>query len=331
MVSEISFATLFFIIQWTGILDKFVSLQSLILKDNTMNEYVEYYKEHCLNILKGKVKTSKGEVVEIQGEIILNDIGEIDYEQAVALAQSITIGEEGKHLSENVFANDPTLQATKGNLNVRKLWRLSVLLYAMVAKYPVVKIVPSLIDEYLKLYRLFTLTQNNVNVSAIEFKCTIDGKANNVTIKNEELLKKVLLSYLNMQNDIITPETLQSYTSNGIVPIDSLIDKSVYKRTLDYYFATELEYFLTSYLDGRFTDKEKELIQQVLYLFGFYKTTAINGTARYRKLMSDGKKLLIDKPLVTINGKIMPFTIISNPEITKLRYEYLKYINSCEN
>ena len=296
-----------------------------------MNEYVEYYKEHCLNILKGKVKTSKGEVVEIQGEIILNDIGEIDYEQAVALAQSITIGEEGKHLSENVFANDTTLQATKGNLNVRKLWRLSVLLYAMVAKYPVVKIVPSLIDEYLKLYRLFTLTQNNVNVSAIEFKCTIDGKANNVTIKNEELLKKVLLSYLNMQNDIITPETLQSYTSNGIVPIDSLIDKSVYKRTLDYYFATELEYFLTSYLDGRFTDKEKELIQQVLYLFGFYKTTAINGTARYRKLMSDGKKLLIDKPLVTINGKIMPFTIISNPEIKKLRYEYLKYINSCEN
>ena len=82
---------------------------------------------------------------------------------------------------------------------------------------------------------------------------------------------------------------------------------------------------------NEFTDKEKELIQQVLYLFGFYKTTAINGTARYRKLMSDGKKLLIDKPLVTINGKIMPFTIISNPEITKLRYEYLKYINSCEN
>ena len=134
MVSEISFATLFFIIQWTGILDKFVSLQSLILKDNTMNEYVEYYKEHCLNILKGKVKTSKGEVVEIQGEIILNDIGEIDYEQAVALAQSITIGEEGKHLSENVFANDTTLQATKGNLNVRKLWRLSVLLYAKIGR-----------------------------------------------------------------------------------------------------------------------------------------------------------------------------------------------------
>ena len=38
MVSEISFTALFFIIQWTGILDKFVSLQSLILKDNTMKK-----------------------------------------------------------------------------------------------------------------------------------------------------------------------------------------------------------------------------------------------------------------------------------------------------
>ena len=294
-----------------------------------MNEYVDYYKEHCLNILKGEVKNSKGEIVEIQGEIILNDIGDIDYEQAVALAQSITIGEGGKHLSENVFAHDTTLQATIGNLNARKLWRLSVLLYAMVAKYPVAKIVPSLIDEYLKLY--LTLTQNNADISAIEFKCTINGKANNVTIKNEELLKKVLLSYLNMQNDIITPDTLRNYTCGGIVPIDSLIDKSIRKRTLDYYFATELEYFLTSYLNGKFTDKEKELIQQILYLFGCYKTPSINGTNRYRKLMSDGKKLLIDKPLMTINGKIMPFTIISNPEITKLRYEYLKYINSCEN
>lgn len=104
------------------------------------------------------MKTSKGEVVDIQGEIILNDIGEIDYEQVVALAQSITIGEEGQHLSENVFTHDTTLQVFIGDLNARKLWRLSVLLYAMVTKYPVMKIKPSLIDEYLKLYRLFALT-----------------------------------------------------------------------------------------------------------------------------------------------------------------------------
>lgn len=330
MVSEISFTALFFIIQWTRILDKFVSLQSLILKDNTMNEYVDYYKEHCLNILKGKVKTSKGEVVEVQGEIILNDIGDIDYEQAVALAQSITIDEGGKHLSENVFAHDTTLQATIGNLNARKLWRLSVLLYAMVAKYPVARISLSLMDEYLKLYRLFTLTQNKVDISAIEFKCSIDGKTENVTIKNEELVEKILISYLNMQGDIITIDNLKRYVVDEITSIDKLVNESINKRTLDYFFAKELERFLTSYLHGKFTDKEKELIQQILYLFGRYKTTAEN-TDRYRKLISDGEKLLINKPLVTINGKVMPFTIISNPEITKLRYECLKYINSCEN
>ena len=50
MVSEISFTALFFIIQWTGILDKFVSLQSLILKDNTMNEYVDFYMQRCLQV-----------------------------------------------------------------------------------------------------------------------------------------------------------------------------------------------------------------------------------------------------------------------------------------
>ena len=82
-----------------------------------MNEYVDYYKEHCLNVLKGKVKTSKGEVIEIQGEIILNDISNIDYEQAVAFAQSITIGEEGQHLSENVFVHDTILRVFIGNLN----------------------------------------------------------------------------------------------------------------------------------------------------------------------------------------------------------------------
>lgn len=296
-----------------------------------MNEYVDYYKEHCLKILKDKVKNSKGEIIEIQGEIILNDIGNIDYEQAVEFAQSITIGEGDKHLSENVFIHDINLQATIGNLNARKLWRLSVLLYAMVNKFPVTKIVPSLIDDYLKLYRLFTLTQNKVDVSAIEFKCTIDGKTKNVTITNEELLHKILFSCLNMQNDIITPDTLQRYTVDEIVPIDRLVDESINKRTLDYYFTMELECFLKSYLKGKFTDKNKELILQILYLFGRYKTHSMDATTRYRKLMSDGKKLLVDKPVIVINNTLMPFTIIPNPEVTKLRNEYIRYIIQCEN
>lgn len=192
-----------------------------------MNEYVDYYKEHCLNILKGKVKTSKGEVIEIQGEIILNDISNIDYEQAVAFAQSITIGEEGQHLSENVFVHDTILHVFIGNLNARKLWRLSVLLYAMVTKYPVAKISLSLMDEYLKLYRIFTLDQKKVDVSAIEFKCSIDGKTENITIKNEELVEKILISYLNMQGDIITTDNLKRYVVDEITSIDKLVNESI--------------------------------------------------------------------------------------------------------
>lgn len=137
---------------------------------------------------------------------------------------------------------------------------------AMVAKYPVARISLSLMDEYLKLYRIFTLAQKKVEISAIEFKCSIDGKTENITIKNEELLEKILLSYLNMQRDIITIDNLKQYVVDEITSIDKLVDESINKRTLDYFFAKELERFLISYLDGRFTDKEKELIQQIVWL-----------------------------------------------------------------
>ena len=100
-----------------------------------MNEYVDYYKEHCLNILKGKVKTSKGEVIEIQGEIILNDISNIDYEQAVAFAHVYNNWRRRTtFISKNVFDMILSCNVFIGNLNARKLWRLSVLLYAMVTK-----------------------------------------------------------------------------------------------------------------------------------------------------------------------------------------------------
>lgn len=57
----------------------------------------------------------------------------------------------------------------------------------------------------------------------------------------------------------------------------------------------------------------------------------MDATTRYRKLMSDGKKLLLDIPVIVINNTLMPFTIIPNPEVTKLRNEYIRYINQCEN
>ena len=66
-------------------------------------------------------------------------------------------------------------------------------------------------------------------------------------------------------------------------------------------------------------------------MFGRYKTRSMDATTRYRKLMSDGKKLLLNIPAIVINETFMPFTIIPNPEATKLRNEYIRYIIQCEN
>ena len=90
MVSEISFTALFFIIQRTGILDKFVSLQSLILKDNTMNEYVDFYMQRCLQVATSIDDKSK--------HIILNNIKAINYEEAVKLAETIIIDDNKRKL-----------------------------------------------------------------------------------------------------------------------------------------------------------------------------------------------------------------------------------------
>ena len=128
MVSEISFTALFFIIQWTGILDKFVSLQSLILKDNTMNEYVDFYMQRCSQVATSIDDKSK--------HIILNNIKAINYEEAVKLAETIIIDDNKRKLllSEEVFVNDSTLAQylEREELDALKLWRLSVLLYAMI-------------------------------------------------------------------------------------------------------------------------------------------------------------------------------------------------------
>ena len=292
-----------------------------------LNEYVNYYTEHCLEVLMNKVKDSQEETIEIPEAIALNDIRAIDYEQAVTTAQSITIGKGKQQLSESLFIHDITIQRFIGNLNAKKLWRLSVLLYTMIFKQPVGKISLSLMDEYLKLHR--TLCQN-IKISAIKFECKTNNKVKNVTISNTELITKILTSYLEMGKDIITPDNLRQYNISEITSIDKLVGKAINKRTLDYHFAIELEYFLTSYLNGKFTEKEKELILQILYLFGCYDSPATD-TSTYRKLMSDGHKLLKSTPLLSMNGRFLPFTIIPNPEVTWLRKEYRELLTKCEN
>ena len=161
MVSEISFTALFFIIQWTGILDKFVSLQSLILKDNTMNEYVDFYMQRCLQVATSIDDKSK--------HIILNNIKAINYEEAVKLAETIIIDDNKRKLllSEEVFVNDSTLAQylEREELDALKLWRLSVLLYAMIMGCNVAELSISVADQYLDL---FNHLNDGMKVASIE-------------------------------------------------------------------------------------------------------------------------------------------------------------------
>ena len=101
-------------------MDKFVSLQSLILKDNTMNEYVDFYMQRCLQVATSIDDKSK--------HIILNNIKAINYEEAVKLAETIIIDDNKRKLllSEEVFVNDSTLAQylEREELDALKLWRL---------------------------------------------------------------------------------------------------------------------------------------------------------------------------------------------------------------
>ena len=218
MVSEISFTALFFIIQWTGILDKFVSLQSLILKDNTMNEYVDFYMQRCLQVATSIDDKSK--------HIILNNIKAINYEEAVKLAKTIIIDDNKRKLllSEEVFVNDSTLAQylEREELDALKLWRLSVLLYAMIMGCNVAELSISVADQYLDL---FNHLNDGMNVASIEVvgrlptetkKGKSSTKTKKFTISSQLLINKMKQAYLELQDDIVTVDNLKHYTIERI-------------------------------------------------------------------------------------------------------------------
>lgn len=88
--------------------------------------------------------------------IILNNIKAINYEEAVKLAETIIIDDNKRKLllSEEVFVNDSTLAQylEKEELDALKLWRLSVLLYAMIMGCNVAELSISIADQYLDLF-----------------------------------------------------------------------------------------------------------------------------------------------------------------------------------
>mgnify|MGYP000535543251 FL=1 len=242
MVSEISFTALFFIIQWTGILDKFVSLQSLILKDNTMNEYVDFYMQRCLQVATSIDDKSK--------HIILNNIKAINYEEAVKLAKTIIIDDNKRKLllSEEVFVNDSTLAQylEREELDALKLWRLSVLLYAMIMGCNVAELSISVADQYLDL---FNHLNDGMNVASIEVvgrlptetkKGKSSTKTKKFTISSQLLINKMKQAYLELQDDIVTVDNLKHYTIERITTMNEIANK----KNLELLFCTRIESLL---------------------------------------------------------------------------------------
>lgn len=324
MVSEISFTALFFIIQWTGILDKFVSLQSLILKDNTMNEYVDFYMQRCLQVATSIDDKSK--------HIILNNIKAINYEEAVKLAKTIIIDDNKRKLllSEEVFVNDSTLAQylEREELDALKLWRLSVLLYAMIMGCNVAELSISVADQYLDL---FNHLNDGMKVASIEVvgrlatetkKGKSSTKTKKFTISSELLINKIKQAYLELQDDIVTVDNLKHYTIERITTMNEIANK----RILNYYFAQELKGFLSKYKGGKMSSNRKKLVLYILYLFGRFKNNVPINTDNYRALMRDYNKSPIKLSLFTVNGQSFPLILLPNPEIEKIRSKYRRFI-----
>lgn len=266
-----------------------------------MDEYVEYYIENLLRIQ------------EVSGmRIVVNNLLSIDYETAVSYVNNIVNGNNEK-LTMEQFINNENIKKYKGDLDSHKLWVLSVLLYNMIAKHLVAEVSLNALDEYMELHNCFL---KGLDVSSIEIRGTFEGKRKHFTITDERVLAKMLVGYLDADDSIFTRDDFTLHIVNRITTIDKLVNK----RTLDYGLAKELELFIKSYT-GRFTDKEKYLILEILFMFGRFKDSAVT-TDNYRTLMSDAEELQAHEHLLIVDGKLMPFTMIWNPKIQKIRQEY---------
>ena len=212
-----------------------------------MNEYVDFYMQRCLQVATSIDDKSK--------HIILNNIKAINYEEAVKLAETIIIDDNKRKLllSEEVFVNDSTLAQylEKEELDALKLWRLSVLLYAMIMGCNVAELSISIADQYLDL---FNHLNDGMKVASISIEVvsrlpteTKKGKSpvktKKFTISSQLLINKIKQAYLELQDDIVTVDNLKHYTIERITTMNEIAKK----RILNYYFAQELQAFLSKY------------------------------------------------------------------------------------
>ena len=298
-------------------------------------EYVDFYTKNLLKYADAP-----------EGKIILNNIAAIDYDAAVAYAETITIEDKKDKLllSEKEFVSDISLQkyldklnaekvvksddsddSSQGKLNAENLWELCVPLYAMIAARPVLSVSLTKADEYLKL---FNEIYKGIELTSIEFKGVVNGKTKNITLQNKELMQEVAKLFISLHNTTVTDKNLSNYDNNRWTTLGKLADK----RCIDYTFAKELEEFLESYLGHKVTTNGKLLILQILYLFGRFKNNPPSNTDVYRKLMSDGEKLELNPPLLIVDKVPMPFTPIKDAEMLKIRHTYNGFTtDECEN
>lgn len=222
-----------------------------------MNEYVDFYMQRCLQVATSIDDKSK--------HIILNNIKAINYEEAVKLAETIIIDDNKRKLllSEEVFVNDSTLAQylEKEELDALKLWRLSVLLYAMIMGCNVAELSISIADQYLDL---FNHLNDGMKVASISIEVvsrlpteTKKGKSpvktKKFTISSQLLINKIKQAYLELQDDIVTVDNLKHYTIERITTMNEIANK----RILNYYFAQELQAFLSKYKGGKCPQTER--------------------------------------------------------------------------
>lgn len=289
-----------------------------------MNEYVDFYMQRCLQIATSKDDKSK--------HIILNNIKAINYEEAVKLAETIIIDDNKCRLllSEEVFVKDSTLAQylEKEELDAFKLWRLSVLLYAMIMACNVAELSVSVADQYLDLFNHLNDGMEIVNIEVVgrlpteTKKGKSQTKTKRFTITNQLVVNKIKQVYLEQQDDVITVDNFQHYTIKRITTMNEIANK----RILNYYFAQELKAFLTKYKGGKMSSNRKKLVLYVLYLFGRFKNNVPINTDNYRTLMSDYNKSRVELSLFTIDGQSFPLILLPNPEIEKIRSKYRRFI-----
>ena len=243
----------------------------------------------------------------------MNNIKAINYEEAVKLAETIIIDDNKRKLllSEEVFVNDSTLAQylEREELDALKLWRLSVLLYAMIMGCNVAELSISVADQYLDL---FNHLNDGMKVASIEVvgrlptetkKGKSSTKTKKFTISSQLLINKMKQAYLELQDDIVTVDNLKHYTIERITTLNEIANKRILKRPNKY------RMYKTSF-----------------FLFGRFKNNVPINTDNNRALMRDYNKSPIKLSLFTVNGQSFPLILLPNPEIEKIRSKYRRFI-----